>query len=148
MEKAEPTPPRAAMLRQAADIVEERGRSYGPPARHFARTVGAINAVLGHKLAAPLTPADWATMMILDKLAREQHSSKPDNALDVAGFRLADGTVISVQQDWSDTGPKGRFLRTVRDGACKVFLTTLSPDYNAQHHDHFHLDMGGWAKCA
>lgn len=86
MERAEPTPPRAAMLRQAADIVEERGRSYGPPARHFARTVGAINAVLGHKLAVPLTPADWATMMILDKLAREQHSSKPDNALDVAGY--------------------------------------------------------------
>jgi len=43
---------------------------------------------------------------------------------------------------------KGQFLRKVRDGACQVFLTTLSPDYNAQHHDHFHLDMGGWAKCA
>lgn len=81
-----------------------------------------------------------------DEGAVSQHATA--NALDVAGFRLADGTVISVQKDWSDTGAKGRFLRTVRDGACKVFLTTLSPDYNAQHHDHFHLDMGGWAKCA
>ena len=86
MERADQTAPRVAMLRAAADIVEERGRSYGPPARHFARTVGAINAVLGHKLAVPLTPADWATMMILDKLAREQHTSKRDNALDVAGY--------------------------------------------------------------
>ncbi len=75
-----------------------------------------------------------------------EHASA--NALDVASFRLADGTVISVQKDWSDTGAKGRFLRTVRDGACQVFLTTLSPDYNAAHHDHFHLDMGGLAKCA
>ena len=70
------------------------------------------------------------------------------NALDVAGFRLADGTTISVLKDWKDPGPKGRFLRQVRDGACKVFLTTLSPDYNAQHANHLHLDMGGWPKCA
>ena len=77
---------KAELLRQALRIVEERGDSYGPPARHFARTVGAINAVLGHKLAAPLTPADWATMMILDKLAREQHTPKTDNPLDIAGY--------------------------------------------------------------
>lgn len=70
------------------------------------------------------------------------------NALDVSGFRLADGTVVSVQTDWNDPGPKGRFLRRVRDGACKVFLTVLSPDYNAEHANHFHLDMGGWPKCS
>jgi hypothetical protein len=70
------------------------------------------------------------------------------NALDVAGFRLADGTTISVLADWNDPGPKGRFLHRVRDGGCKVFLTVLSPDYNAQHANHLHLDMGGWPKCA
>lgn len=75
-----------------------------------------------------------------------EHASA--NALDVAAFRLADGTVISVAGDWGDEGPKGRFLHQVRDGACKVFLTTLGPDYNAEHRDHFHLDMGGWPKCS
>jgi hypothetical protein len=70
------------------------------------------------------------------------------NALDIAGFRLADGTTISVLADWNDPGPRGRFLHQVRDGACRVFLTTLSPDYNTQHADHLHLDMGGWPKCA
>ncbi len=69
------------------------------------------------------------------------------NAIDVAAFRLADGTVISVARDWADPGPKGRFLRRVRDGGCRIFLTTLGPDYNAEHRDHFHLDMGGWPKC-
>jgi hypothetical protein len=74
------------------------------------------------------------------------------NALDVAGFRLEDGTRISVAEDWQDKGAKGRFLRDVRDGACRLFATTLSPDYNAAHRDHLHLDQArrgeiGWRAC-
>ena len=65
------------------------------------------------------------------------------NALDVAGFTLADGTQISVLRDWQGDGDKPRFLRAVRDGACGAFSTVLSPDYNAAHADHFHLDMDG-----
>ncbi|MBU2033606.1 MAG: extensin family protein, partial [Alphaproteobacteria bacterium] len=63
------------------------------------------------------------------------------NAVDIAGFVLADGTRISVLADWDDEGDKGAFLRRVRDGACDSFATVLSPDYNAAHADHFHLDM-------
>lgn len=67
------------------------------------------------------------------------------NAVDVAGFVLADGTRISVLRDWQGEGPKAQFLRRVRDGACGSFSTVLSPDYNAAHADHFHLDMReGW----
>jgi hypothetical protein len=75
-----------------------------------------------------------------------EHASA--NALDVSGFRLADGQVVRLKDHWNDPGPKGVFLRQVRDGACKVFLTTLSPDYNEAHQDHFHLDMGGRPLCA
>ena len=74
-----------------------------------------------------------------------EHASA--NALDVAGFRLADGSSVTVAGDWKDTGPKGAFLRRVRDGGCKVFVTALSPDYNVEHADHLHLDMGGWPSC-
>ena len=74
-----------------------------------------------------------------------QHASA--NALDIAGFRLADGRRISVLKQWKDTGDEGRFLRLVREGACKHFNTVLSPDYNAAHRNHFHLDMGGWRVC-
>ncbi|QZD89853.1 extensin family protein [Qipengyuania aurantiaca] len=63
------------------------------------------------------------------------------NALDIAGFVLADGTHISVLSDWQGEGDKQRFLRAVRDGACGAFSTVLSPDYNAAHADHFHFDM-------
>lgn len=63
------------------------------------------------------------------------------NALDVAGFVLADGTRVSVVKDWQGQGEKSRFLHEVRDGACELFATVLSPDYNAAHRDHFHIDQ-------
>jgi hypothetical protein len=65
------------------------------------------------------------------------------NAVDVARFRLKGGRRISVAGDWGDKGAKGRFLHEVRDGACRLFATTLSPDYNAAHRDHLHLDEAG-----
>ena len=79
-----------------------------------------------------------------------EHSTA--DAVDIAGFRLTDGTRITVARDWKSDGPKAAFLREVRDGACKLFATTLSPDYNAAHADHLHLDQanrgaGGWRVC-
>jgi hypothetical protein len=77
--------------------------------------------------------------------ARSQHATA--NALDIAGFRLADGRTISVLKEWSKENPDARFLRQVREGACDTFNVVLSPDYNAAHRDHFHLDMGPWWIC-
>lgn len=74
------------------------------------------------------------------------------DAVDIAGFRLADGRRITVVGDWTGSGDKAAFLREVRDGACRLFATTLSPDYNAAHRDHLHLDQAdrgamGWRAC-
>lgn len=63
------------------------------------------------------------------------------NAIDIAGFVLKDGRRISVLKDWKGTGAKPAFLRAVRSGACDSFGTVLSPDYNAAHADHLHLDQ-------
>ncbi|MBD2841982.1 extensin-like domain-containing protein [Erythrobacter rubeus] len=63
------------------------------------------------------------------------------NAIDISAFVLEDGTRISLIADWDGTDDEARFLREVRDGACGVFATVLSPDYNAAHADHFHLDQ-------
>ena len=68
------------------------------------------------------------------------------DALDIIGFRLGDGTRISVLRDWPGSGPKADFLRDVRDGACGLFATILSPDYNAAHADHLHLDQASRGK--
>lgn len=63
------------------------------------------------------------------------------NAIDVAAFVLADGRRVSVVADWNAGDEKADFLRRVREGACEVFGTVLSPDYNAAHRDHFHFDQ-------
>lgn len=73
-----------------------------------------------------------------------QHATA--NAIDITGFRLSDGTVISVTQDWKD-GKKAQFLRDAHQEACGLFNAVLGPDYNEQHRTHFHLDMGGGWIC-
>ena len=108
------------------------------------------------------------------------------NALDIAGFELADGRKVTVGGDWphikaaapssenggaeeangesGETGeqpsadvneetspltaaqrastPEAKFLVAVRDKACAVFTTVLSPDSNTAHHSHLHFDLG------
>lgn len=95
------------------------------------------------------------------------------NAIDVTGFRTRDGRLISVGRHWKkDAGTRNasapgaqlasagsavslppddeanaRFLREVRDGACRIFHAVLGPDYNALHRSHFHFDMGRYRQC-
>ncbi len=74
------------------------------------------------------------------------------NAVDIAAFHLADGRRVSVVADWAGDGPEARFLREARDGACDLFATVLSPEYDEAHRDHFHLDQAprgqaGWRAC-
>lgn len=71
------------------------------------------------------------------------------NALDIGAFVLEDGRRISVLRDWGDEEAEdgeAAFLRRVRDEACGIFGTVLSPDYNEAHRDHLHLDQAarGW----
>ncbi len=70
------------------------------------------------------------------------------NAVDVAAFVLADGRRISIKDDYRSADPAVQsFIKAVHASACKRFATVLSPDYNALHHDHFHLDMGRGPFC-
>jgi hypothetical protein len=77
---------------------------------------------------------------------RSEHATA--NAIDVAGFVLADGREVSLARHWSDgAGAEAAFLREVRDGACRWFRAVLGPEHNAEHRDHFHLDRGLWNAC-
>jgi hypothetical protein len=69
------------------------------------------------------------------------------NALDIAGFELADGTIISVERDWRRSGPERDFLRDVARRACKRFSVVLTPNSNREHHDHIHIDAGPYKLC-
>ncbi|MDA8746621.1 extensin family protein [Litoreibacter sp.] len=65
-------------------------------------------------------------------------------ALDVSGFTLADGRRLVMKRDWDR---ENAFFKAARDSACEWFKTTLGPDYNALHADHFHLQSRGWGTC-
>lgn len=63
------------------------------------------------------------------------------NAVDVSGFVLQDGRRITITTGWQSPDPQVReFLRTIRASACRRFGTVLSPDYNAAHYNHLHLE--------
>lgn len=63
------------------------------------------------------------------------------NAVDISAFLLQDGRRISVLQGWRPDDPVVReFLQVIHNSACKRFGTVLSPDYNAAHANHLHLE--------
>lgn len=61
-------------------------------------------------------------------------------AIDISRFRRRDGTSVSVLEGWhhEDDGP---LLREIHQAACGIFRTTLGPDSDAYHVDHFHYDV-------
>lgn len=69
------------------------------------------------------------------------------DAIDITGFDLSNGQSIRLISDWDGTATEARFLRAVHDSACTWFATTLGPDYNSLHADHFHLQSRGWGTC-
>lgn len=98
--------------------------------RHFGQPIARIEHFGGYncRRIAGRDAATWS-----------EHATA--NAIDIAAFRLRDGRRVSVVNDWQGKGADARFLREVRDGACPLFATVLSPDYNAAHRDHFHFDQ-------
>ncbi len=95
---------------------------------------------------------------------RSRHATA--DAIDITGFRFADGRRARVVSDWrapaevATTGsaaanaqpagtdaPAALFLAEVQRGACGFFDGVLGPAYNAAHRDHFHLDRGPYRVC-
>lgn len=64
------------------------------------------------------------------------------NAIDIAGFRFADGSAISILNGWNSPDDQVRaFLHEAEAGACEYFTTVLAPGSDSLHHNHFHLDL-------
>jgi len=105
--------------------------------------------LLGQRVTSIQTFGSYACRNIIGnpfwKDIRSEHATA--NALDISGFTLAGGRQISVAQHWKGTGPEARFLRAVHARACHYFHVVLGPDYNAAHHNHFHLDRGLFWRC-
>lgn len=103
----------------------------------------AAYQMLGSELAKVEGMGSYACRNVIGSAAnagrRSGHAIA--NAIDVGGFVLKDGRRVTILKDWSSTDPATRrFLATIRASACKRFGTVLSPDYNAAHVNHLHLE--------
>lgn len=84
-----PDPERSSVATEAhAAVYGDRGKDYGHPRDNFTDTARIWNALLADKLTADITAEDVARCMIGVKLARDLHSPKRDNRVDIAGYAI------------------------------------------------------------
>ncbi|MEL7211276.1 MAG: extensin family protein [Pseudomonadota bacterium] len=69
------------------------------------------------------------------------------DAVDIAGFVLSDGRRVSLLSDWEGDDAKAAFLQKAQVSSCTWFKTSLGPEFNRLHADHFHLQNTGWGTC-
>ncbi len=110
-----------------------------PAAREILGTEASVFRQVGSYNCRPIRTTQGAS-------TRWSTHSTAD-AIDITGFDFADGRRIRLINDWNDGTEEAQFLRAVRDSACTWFATTLGPDYNSLHADHFHLQARGWGTC-
>jgi hypothetical protein len=108
-----------------------------------------IQTAAREHLGAPVTRihhfGSYSCRKIAGTARMSQHATA--NAIDIFGFDLANGTKVRLRNDWNGDPAAAAFLRAARDSACTWFGLVLSPDYNAAHHDHFHMEQGRWGRC-
>ncbi|WP_413992588.1 extensin family protein [Labrys okinawensis] len=64
------------------------------------------------------------------------------NAVDVKGFKLADGRETRVLTGWRGSAQEQAFWRDVAYGGCRKFNTVLGPGTSdGMHENHLHLDL-------
>jgi hypothetical protein len=112
----------------------------------------AAQRIYGQPVASLRHFGSYSCRRIDGRSAGDYSEHATADAIDIAAFVLADGRQVSVLNDWDGKAKDEEFLRAVRDGACDLFSTVLSPDYNKAHRDHFHLDQAergatGWRGC-
>jgi hypothetical protein len=122
----------------------------------------AAVAQLGSRVMSLEHYGSYACRNVYDDPGRRRSQHATADAFDIAGFVLQDGRRIRVVNDWmphageaiaaaapteGSMAADARFLRAVRDGACRYFDAVLGPDYNRAHADHFHFDRGAARIC-
>lgn len=73
------------------------------------------------------------------------------NGVDVMAIRFDPQTRVAVADRRGSSDAERAFQAAIRGGACAFFTTVLGPVTNANHRDHFHLDLavrrGGYRLC-
>ncbi|GGE19006.1 hypothetical protein GCM10011390_42700 [Aureimonas endophytica] len=99
----------------------------------------AAQSALWKKPIALYNASSYRCSRIAGTRTVSEHAS--GNAIDVAGFQLADGTNFDVRKKGVFDVSEKSFQQRVRTSACRYFGTVLGPGYNRDHADHLHLDL-------
>lgn len=129
--------PKYEVLDQVKQVLDEREKNYDSPRENFTRIAGYWNILLEGKLTRPITPEEVALMMVLMKVAREQHQHKEDNLVDLIGYaaiatRLTqeearrDAQIKALKFAWPAEFPLG-----VQDAVHDLAETIKQDRYNA-----------------
>jgi len=164
-----PHPPRAAPYSERQDYQRQELPRLGPSRGDAVAAVGPVSVKPAATLACPIVsmldrwfaesvqPAAqrWFGTRVVEIRQISAYSCRGmngnphahisehafGNALDIAGFTLADGRRVTVKDGWRGLPEEQGFLRDVQGGACQLFNTVLAPGSNPQHADHFHFDL-------
>lgn len=150
----------AVRLRREADVIALSPASVAPSCPVVAAlklwewqvVQPAAQRILGQPVKSIRHFGSYSCRRLYGRSSGDFSEHATADAIDIAAFVLRDGRQISVVRDWNGQGKDAAFLRAARDGACDLFSTVLSPDYNAAHRDHLHLDQAergatGWRAC-
>jgi hypothetical protein len=149
--EASPVPPRLGPAQNSV-------AAFGPVAVKPAATLACpIVSVLDRWLAESVQPAAmrWFGARVVEIKQISAYSCRGmngnanahisehafGNALDIAGFTLADGRQISVEHGWKGMPEEQGFLHDVQATACQQFTTVLAPGSNVYHYNHIHVDL-------
>lgn len=101
----------------------------------------AAERTYGERVVKVEVPSAYACRPRGNKRGAKLSEHGMGNAIDVSTFVLASGRRVTVLSDWNGARDSRNFLRQVRADACGPFKTVLGPGADAQHKDHFHLDL-------
>ncbi len=81
------------ILREAEGLVNgDRNKAYGDPGSDFSKIASFWSNHLGY----PVSARDVGMMLILMKIAREGHTHKRDNLVDIAGYAYCNSLLEPV----------------------------------------------------
>lgn len=82
--------------------LNEREKNYDTPTNNFRRIADFWNTYLTNRTnpTADISPEDVGWLMVLMKIAREQHAHKDDNLVDAVGY------IICVEKIIEESGDK------------------------------------------
>jgi hypothetical protein len=108
--------------------------------------VSTADDLVPHGVVAMQHMGTYNCRVIAGTSKLSQHAS--GDAIDFGGFRLEGGVTYTLKEHWEhdDTTPStpgGKFLYAAAHRWYDKFIWNiiLTPNYNAAHDDHFHVDM-------